>query len=187
MPLRHTVSILENNHMTQKPLSLIVATDEKGGIGKKGVLPWHLPSDLKRFKALTLGHAIIMGRKTHESIGRALPGRLNIVITRQKDYRPLENVIVAHSFDEALLQAGGDSEPFVIGGAEIFREALSRGLVHKIYLTTLQGDFGADTFFPSINRTQWKVLETEEHKENISDQETNVRFEVLVSPQGVGP
>jgi dihydrofolate reductase len=135
-------------------VSIIVAAASDGTIGRSGGIPWHLPADLARFKRLTMGHPIVMGRKTHESIGRALPGRRNIVITRQRDYRA-EKCEVVGSLDEALARAG-DGEVFVIGGAEVYREALPRA--SRIYLTRVEGEFQADRFFPGIGG-KWREVE----------------------------
>ena len=142
-------------------LSLIVAVDENNGIGKDNKLPWHLPADLKHFKALTTGHPIIMGRKTFESIGKALPNRRNIVISRQTDY-VAEGVSVVSSLDEALEICKTDDESFVIGGAEIFKYALP--LANILYLTVIHHEFNADTFFPEINKENWIEAESTTHE-----------------------
>jgi len=142
-------------------LSLIVAVDENNGIGKDNKLPWHLPADLKHFKALTTGHPIIMGRKTFESIGKALPNRRNIVISRQTDY-VAEGVSVVSSLDEAFRICKTDDESFVIGGAEIFKYALP--LANILYLTVIHHEFNADTFFPEINKENWIEAESTTHE-----------------------
>ena len=128
--------------------------DEEGGIGKNNQLPWHLPSDLKRFKALTMGHHLVMGRKTYETIGRPLQGRVMIIITRKKDYAP-QGCIIAHSLGEAIKDAEGkqETELFIIGGGEIFRQAVN--LAEKIYLTRVHAIIDADVFFPEIDFNQW--------------------------------
>src|SRR5687768_5430311 len=115
-------------------LSLIVAMSRNRVIGANGKIPWHLPGELKLFKDLTMGHHIIMGRKTWESIGRLLPGRTTVVVTRQRGYE-VPGAIVAHSVREAIAASRGDEEMFIIGGAEIFREALP--LANRVYLTTV--------------------------------------------------
>jgi len=128
-------------------ISLIVAASENGVIGKDGVVPWHLPSELIYFKQTTIGHPVIMGRKTHGSIGRALPGRTNIVITRQKNYRT-KNCVVVHSIDEAISQAqkaSGSDEIFIIGGAEIYELAMP--LAQRLYLTNVHAKIEGDKFF----------------------------------------
>jgi dihydrofolate reductase len=141
-------------------LSLIVAMARNRVIGRDGKLPWHLPADLKRFRALTMGHHILMGRKTWESIGRPLPGRTSIVITRTPGYAAAGATVV-HSLSEALESARGDSEIFVVGGAEVYRDALP--LADRIYLTELQADFEGDVAFPEIAADQWSFLEREHH------------------------
>lgn len=143
-------------------ISLIAALDRQGGIGINGRIPWHLPADLARFKQLTMGRPIIMGRKTHESIGRPLPGRRNIVITAQRDYLA-PGCDLAHSLDEALRLAG-DGEVFVIGGAAVYQEALPRA--HRLYLTRVDGTFTADTFFPEYDAGGWTVREHHLHPAN---------------------
>lgn len=146
-------------------ISLLVAMDEAGGIGQGGGLPWHLSTDLKRFKALTMGHHLIMGRKTYESIGRALPGRITVIITRTRDYRPAgcpdpHVCHVTHSLDEALSLAeqSGENEAFVIGGGQIF--ALALPLADRIYLTRVHTISQADTFFPAFNEAEWRSKES---------------------------
>ena len=136
-------------------VSLIAALDRKRGIGKGGALPWHLPADLARFKSLTMGHPVIMGRKTHASIGKALPGRRNIVVTGDPAFHGL-GIERVHSLDEAL-QVAGDGEVFVIGGAAIYRAALLKA--HRLYLTKIDGEFGADVFFPEFDESAWRVIE----------------------------
>ena len=135
-------------------ISLIAAIDEGGGIGRQGEVPWHLRTDLQRFKKLTLGHHIIMGRKTWDSIRRPLPGRTSLVVTRQVDYR-LEGVIVLHSLDEALAvaQAAGETEAFVIGGGELYAQALPRA--GCLYLTRVHTRLDCDTFFPPFEMGEW--------------------------------
>lgn len=141
-------------------LSIIAALDDRGGIGRGGRLPWYLSTDLKRFKALTMGHHLIMGRKTFRSIGKALPGRVNIVVTRQADYH-VEGIIVVHSLQEALDLAGqnGETEVFIIGGGEIFHQALP--LADRLYLTHVHMDSAADVYFPEVDN-HWKVTYSEE-------------------------
>ena len=154
-------SFLSNNAMK---LSLIVATANKNAIGRNNELPWHLPQDLKYFKSVTLGKPIIMGRKTFESIGKPLPGRTNIVVTRQKNWT-VAGVLVAESVEQALEmanqlpseQAKVIDEVMVIGGAEIYRHALP--LADRVYLTKIDVDVeGADAFFPELPDSQWKIV-----------------------------
>lgn len=128
-------------------VSIVVALDDFRGIGKDNGLLWNLSSDLKRFKEITTGHPIIMGRKTYESIGRPLPNRTNIVITRNSEFHP-EGVVVVHDLDEAFEEAAklNPEEIFVIGGGEIFNQVLP--ITERIYLTHVFGDFGAEIYFP---------------------------------------
>jgi dihydrofolate reductase len=141
-------------------VSLVVATDERGAIGVNGGLPWHLPDDLRRFKALTLGKPVIMGRKTWDSIGRPLPGRHNIVITRQRALQ-VPGATVVDSLDAALAAAGDVPEVCVIGGADIFREALPRvGVVH---LTRVHATVAADTYLPPLDAAAWQETAREDH------------------------
>lgn len=138
-------------------LSIIVAMAKNRVIGNKGKIPWHLPEDLKRFKQLTMGHPIIMGRKTFDSIGKPLPGRTNIVITRNKQFSA-QGVVRADNLDDAIRKAGGQNEIFVIGGAEIYREALPRA--DKIYLTLIEQEFEGDTFFPEVElEKEFRIVE----------------------------
>lgn len=139
-------------------VSIIVAMARNRVIGAGGKLPWHLPSDLKRFKALTMGHHIIMGRKTFESIGRILPGRTSVVISRNPGYQP-SGALVAGSLSAALTLAGSDSEVFVIGGEEIFREALP--VANRIYATEIALGYEGDVYFPVIDRKQWQEVSRE--------------------------
>ena len=138
-------------------ISIIVAASENGAIGKDNQLLWRLPEDLKRFKRLTLNHTMIMGRKTFESIGKPLPGRTSIVITRQQDFQP-EGVIVVDSLEQAIKEAEnrGDNETFVIGGGEIYKQALS--LSDRIYLTKVHTKMEGDTFFNIPNETEWTEI-----------------------------
>ena len=133
-------------------VSLIVAMGKNRVIGKNNRLPWRLPADLRRFKSTTMGHALIMGRKTYESIGRALPGRKNIVLTKQKGFQP-EGCFVASSIEEAISMAGTDEEVFVIGGAQVFARALP--IARRIYLTLIEDEFDGDVFFPEIDDRLW--------------------------------
>lgn len=122
-------------------------------IGANGAIPWHLPGELKLFKGLTMGHHMIMGRKTHESIGRLLPGRTTVIVTRQQDYR-VAGAIVAHTLEQAIAACGGDEEIFVIGGAEIFRAALP--IADRIYLTTVEAEIPGDTYMPPFQAADWR-------------------------------
>ena len=137
-------------------ISLIVAMAQNGVIGRDNSLPWRLPEDLKRFRAFTLGKPILMGRKTFESIGRPLPERTNLVLTRDRGWFA-HGVIVVHSVTEALTQAGASAELVAIGGAEIYRLLLP--LARRMYLTHVQADVPGDITFPEFDSTQWADLE----------------------------
>jgi len=138
----------------QKPrISIIVAMAMNRVIGVNNALPWHLSADLRRFKALTMGHHIIMGRRTFESIGRILPGRTNIVLTRNKSYRPA-GLSIARDLAEARALSAKDDEVFVIGGEQLFREALD--VADRIYLTCIDKEFEGDSHFPEIKNEAWR-------------------------------
>jgi len=134
--------------------------DRDRAIGHRGKLPWHLPADLQRFKSLTMGHHIIMGRKTWESIGRLLPGRTSVVVTRNAQYAA-PGALRALSLREALALAQRDPEPFVIGGAELFREALP--LAGRVYLTEISARYEGDAWFPKLPAAQWTCVHREHH------------------------
>jgi len=140
-------------------ITLIVAVSDNGVIGRDNALPWHLPDDLKRFKQLTLGKPIVMGRKTFESIGKPLPGRLNIVVTRDANYRR-EGVTVVHGVEEALRAAGDAPEVMVIGGADLFRLFLPRAA--RIHLTRVHADVSGNVLWPSLS-DDWAVVSRESH------------------------
>lgn len=142
-------------------LSLIVALDLKNGIGKDNKLLWHLPADLRYFKRTTSGHTVIMGRKTYESIGRALPERRNLVVSRQEDFVAPGCEVFNDLFD-AIRACKNESEVFVIGGADIYRQALQ--VADCLYLTRVRAEFSADTFFPELKPGQWKLITLENHK-----------------------
>ena len=141
-------------------ISIIVAMAENGVIGSDNRLPWHLPDDLKRFKALSLGKPIVMGRRTFDSIGRPLPGRTNIVISRNSGLA-IEGIRVVHSLDEALRAAGAVPEIVVIGGAEIFRQVLPR--TSTIHLTRVHARVAGDVLFPELDPAQWHESALEPH------------------------
>jgi dihydrofolate reductase len=150
-------------------IALIAAVAENGAIGKDNALLWHLPADLQHFKRLTTGHVVVMGRKTFESIGKPLPNRTNIVVTRQPDYRA-EGCKVVHSLEEAIDEMRGEPQRstnnearttkheqlFIIGGAELYEQALP--LADKLYLTEVKASPEGDVFFPTINLTDWDEL-----------------------------
>ena len=143
-------------------ISLIVAMDEKRGIGKDGKLPWRLSSDLKRFRELTMGHHLVVGRKTFESIGKPLPGRQMIVVTRNPGFRP-EGCLIGDTVQTALELAKerGETEVFVIGGAEIYAQTLD--VADRIYLTQVHAVVEADTFFPEHSPGSWTEMQSVFH------------------------
>jgi dihydrofolate reductase len=142
-------------------ISIIVAMAANGVIGNDNELPWHLPADLKHFKQTTMGKPILMGRKTWESIGRPLPGRTNIVITRDSAYSAA-GCIVVNSIEAAIAAAGEQDEVMVIGGAELYRQVLP--CADTIYLTRIHASFDGDTRFPEISDTEWQQLERVDHE-----------------------
>jgi len=138
-------------------ISIIVAMANDRVIGLDNQMPWHLSADLKRFKRITMGSPILMGRKTFESIGRPLPGRTNIIVSRNPNYKQ-EGCLIAHSIDEAIKNGCQMAdEVFVIGGSELYKAVL--GKTKTIYLTFIKKDFKGDTFFPEINPDEWRELE----------------------------
>jgi len=166
----------------QPLVSLIVAMAQNGVIGRDNALPWRLPEDLKRFKAFTLGKSILMGRKTYESIGRPLPGRANLVLTRDRKWIAA-GVTVVYSVEQALTQTGPGKELVAIGGAEIYRLVLP--FARRIYLTHVHADVPGDTFFPDFDSTQWADVECRAYP---ADQEhafplTFVTLERRTAPQ----
>ena len=142
-------------------ISLIVAMDRNGVIGADGALPWHLPADLRHFRAVTMGKPIVMGRRTHESIGRPLPGRENIVLTRDRDYGSA-GCTVLHSLDEVTQHCAGSGEIMIMGGADIYAQALP--LAERIYLTRVQAAVDGDTYFPELDARQWRAISREDHR-----------------------
>ncbi len=150
-------------------VSLIVAVAENGVIGKNNELPWRLSADLKHFKRITTGHHIIMGRKTFESIGKPLPNRTSIIITRQLDYEQ-EGCLVANSIEQAieLAKQNGETKAFIIGGGQIYESSLE--LADKIYLTRVHAEIEGDAFFPSLDSTRWKETSREKHEADKKNQ-----------------
>jgi dihydrofolate reductase len=145
-------------------IHIIVAASENNAIGKNNKLLWHLPNDLKYFKSVTTGHPIIMGRKTFESIGKPLPNRLNIVVSRNP-YESAENLIYSNSLQEAIRVAlQKDEEIFIIGGGEIYKQALP--LAHKIHFTKVHTVIDGDTFFPELNQNEWETESSVFHKKD---------------------
>lgn len=141
-------------------VSIIVAMAENNVIGRDMDLPWHISADLKRFKALTMGHHIVMGRKTYESIGRLLPGRTTVIITRQHDYQ-IEGAVVVHSLEQARQVAAEDNELFIIGGGQIYELALP--YADKLHLTRVHTEVEGDTRFPNIYWNEWQLISAERH------------------------
>ena len=142
-------------------LSLIVAIAKNRVIGVNNTLPWYLPEDLKRFRALTTGHHIIMGRKTYDSLGRLLPGRTTVIVTRNPDYK-VEGAIVVHSLEAAIEACGDDNEAFLIGGAELYKDGLK--LANKLYITEINAEYAGDAFFPELEMVEWRAGERETHQ-----------------------
>lgn len=140
--------------------SIIVAAAQNNAIGKANGLLWQMPEDLKFFKRTTSGHTVIMGRKTFESVGKPLPNRRNIIITRQENYQ-VEGAEVVHSLDAALALCNPDEENFIVGGAEIYSQAMDK--VDRIYFTLIYGEFEADTFFPPILQELWQLVSEDYH------------------------
>ncbi|QED37959.1 dihydrofolate reductase [Antarcticibacterium arcticum] len=149
-------------------LTLIAAAGENNALGKNNDLVWHLPDDFKRFKKMTSGHHIIMGRKTFESFPQPLPNRTHVVITRSDEYKK-EGIIVVHSLERAIEHSNEDPQPFVIGGGEIYKLAID--VADRIELTRVHGTFEADAFFPEIDEQQWELVNQEFH-----DKDANHEF-----------
>ncbi len=141
--------------------SLISAVARNRVIGINNTLPWRLPEDLQHFKRLTLGHHIVMGRKTFESLGRPLPGRISVVISRDPNYALPEGCLLAGSIETALHLCGEDSEVFCIGGAQLYAQALP--LADRLYLTEIEADFDGDAWFPAFDRAAWRETVREAH------------------------
>ncbi len=135
-------------------LDLIVARGKNGAIGLKGKMPWHLPEDLKHFKETTMGSPVIMGRRTYESIGRALPGRTNIVLTRDASFKAA-NVLVASSIEDALKLVADAPLAFIIGGANLYAQALQKNLISSAWVTEIDAAPEADAFFPNLDEKHW--------------------------------
>ncbi|MFN4027580.1 MULTISPECIES: dihydrofolate reductase [Flavobacterium] len=141
-------------------ITVIAAVAQNNALGKENQLLWHLPDDFKRFKTLTSGHYIIMGRKTFESFPKPLPNRTHVIITRQSDYQP-EGCIVVNSLEKAIEVCPKNEEVFVIGGGEIYRQSIA--LADKLDLTKVHHSFDADTFFPEVDLSQWQLIFEEFH------------------------
>jgi len=146
--------------MEHPTVSAIVAAAENNAIGKDNQLLWHLPNDLRFFKRTTTGHTIIMGRKTYESVGKPLPNRRNIIVTRQAGYTA-DGAEVVHSLAAALESCAGEEEVFVVGGAEIYQQALP--VVNRIYLTRVHAALPGDSFFPQLDQQSWRLVSADHH------------------------
>ena len=147
--------------MSDSRISIISAMASNRAIGIRNTLPWQLPEDLKRFKELTMGHHIVMGRKTYDSIGKPLPGRDTVIVTRNADYA-VPGCLAVNSLDAALTVSHGDTEVFFVGGAELYRQALA--IAHRIYLTEIQRVFDGDAFFPEFDPSQWIETARDKHR-----------------------
>jgi dihydrofolate reductase len=139
---------------------MIVAVANNGVIGVNNTLPWHLPEDLKRFRALTMGHHIIMGRKTYESLGRLLPGRSTVIVTRNLNYQ-VDGAVVVHSLNDAMRFCKQDEELFLIGGAQLYQDGLPH--VQKLYMTRVDIEVDGDAFLPEIDWRVWTLVEKKDH------------------------
>ncbi|MDA7841768.1 dihydrofolate reductase [Gammaproteobacteria bacterium] len=152
------------------PLSIVVAMDENRLIGNKNKIPWHIPGELKRFREITMGKPIVMGRKTHESIGRVLDGRQNIVLSSNLSYKK-EGVTVYHDFFDIINDLSGHDEVMIIGGSEIYKIALP--YTSKLYITHINKKYSGDTWFPEIDYSKWKIINSQDFiNSNISTQYT---------------
>lgn len=157
-------------------IAIAVAVGENFEIGKNNQLLWHMPADLKFFKQTTSGHTVVMGRKTFDSVGRALPNRRNIVITRDASLK-IDGVEVVNSLDEAIEITKNEEKPvFIVGGSEIYRQALPKTDI--LYLTTIHHNFDADTYFSGLDRNDWNLISTEPHKADEKNK-YDYTFEVL--------
>lgn len=149
--------ISAEQHHTIKGLNLIWAMDRNGLIGKDNKMPWHLPAEFAYFRKVTTGHPIVMGRRTFESIGKPLPGRTNVIVTRNPDYAP-KDCLVMHSTEQVLEQFGGQPI-FIIGGGQIYRAFLP--YAEKLFVTVIDHEFAGDEYFPTVDWTQWQLTAEE--------------------------
>ena len=156
-------------------ISSVVAMNQERVIGYENQIPWHLSADLKYFKKLTMGHHILMGRKCFQSIGNPLPGRTNIIVTRDP-YFIVSNCIIVHSIEEGLLRAkrNGEKEIFIIGGGEIYNQSMH--LWNKLYLTLVDYPCNGDTFFPEIHDDEWKLISKEDH---LADEKNKINYSFI--------
>jgi dihydrofolate reductase len=142
-------------------ISMIVAMSKNRVIGKDNVMPWHLSDDLKNFKKITMGKTIIMGRRTYDSIGKALPGRKNVILSRNlKD----KDILVFDNLENALVNVGNEEEIFIIGGQDIYSQTINKA--NKLYLTTINDDIEGDKFFPHFDNSNWDIVDTKYYKKN---------------------
>jgi len=155
-------------------LAIIVATDLNGLIGKDNDLPWHLSADLQYFRKITMGKPIVMGRKTHESIGRPLPGRDNIIITSDQHFKA-EGCIITHSLEQALERTQDENEVMIMGGASLYQQCLP--IADKIYLTQVHAELTGDTWFPEWDKSQWQLLSQEDH---LADEKNDYPYSFMV-------
>ncbi len=169
--------------MKRPPVAIVVAMAENRVIGRDGGLPWRLPADMSRFRALTMGKPIVMGRRTHESIGRALDGRRNIVVSRRPDYR-VPGCTVAPSFEAALEAASGAAEVAVVGGAGLYEQALP--VAARIHLTLVHARVDGDVRFPRIDPAAWREVSRTERRADARNRH-DVSFIELVADRGTGP
>ena len=145
-------------------ISIIVAIAKNGVIGKGNELPWNLPADLNYFRTKTKGHPVIMGARTHLSIGRLLPGRKNIVLSDDPSFQPIEGAIMVRSFEEAFEAVNDNEEAFIIGGANVYKQGLN--YANRLYITEVQADVKGDILFPEFDKSQWKEISREKRKKD---------------------
>ena len=157
----------------KKNITIIAAVSENNVLGKNNKLIWHIPDDLKRFKKLTIGHSVVMGRKTFESMNKALPERKNIILTRNKNYKAKE-ILIAHNVQEALNYCENDNQPFIIGGGEIYNLFLN--ISDKIELTRIHKLYNGDAFFPEILENKWRLINS---KKNNFNNDKSLKFSYL--------
>lgn len=157
-------------------VSLIVAVSENGIIGRNGGLPWRLSADLKHFKRTTMGHHLIIGRRTWDEVGQPLPGRIMVVVTRSRDLQA-EGATIVHSLAEALEVARDDDEPFIGGGAHIYRRALENDVVDRLYITRVHAEVEGDTIFPDVDLDRWELVFEETHE---ADERNEFPFSFLI-------
>ena len=155
-------------------ISMIVAMSKNRVIGKDNVMPWHLSDDLKNFKKITMGKTIIMGRRTYDSIGKALPGRKNVILSRNlKD----KDILVFDNLENALVNVGNEEEIFIIGGQDIYSQTINKA--NKLYLTTINDEIEGDKFFPDFDNSNWDIVDTKYYKKN-KDNTHDFKSEILI-------